>query len=164
MYSIIRLLMRAFTRGKPLHQLITGIVAIPLGGVIAWAALFADPNYSYPYFVILGVVLAIFGIALIGKALFGFIALAARPKAAPLVAGQMPYAGPAQYPQQPYGQASYPQQPYAQPQYPQPSYGQAPYPQQPYAQPQYPQQPYGQIPYPQQAAQPPYQQTPYQQQ
>ena len=117
MYSIVRLLTRAFLRGKPLHQLLGGIVLIPLGGIVSWAALFADPNYSYPYFVIVGVVLAIFGIALIGKALFGFIALSAQPKTPPLVAGQMPYTGTAQYPQQPYAQPQYSQQPYAQPQY-----------------------------------------------
>jgi hypothetical protein len=159
MYSIFRLLIRAFKRGKPLHQLLFGIVAIPLGAVISWAALFADPNYSYPYFVIVGALLAIFGIALIGKALFGFVALAAQPKAAPLVAGQVPYTGPAQYPQQPYAQPQYPQQPYAQPQYPQQPYAQPQYPQQPYVQ-----QPYAQPQYPQQAAQIPYEQMQYPQQ
>lgn len=136
MYSIFRLLMRSFTRGKPLHQLIGGIVAIPLGGLITWASLFADPTAVYPYFVIVGIVLIGFGIALIGKALFSFVVLAARPKAAPLVAGQVPYTGSAQYPQQPYAQPQYSQDPYAQPQYAQ----------DPYAQPQY-SQPIAQSPY-----------------
>ncbi len=154
MFSIIRILTRYFTRGKPLHQLIAGIVCIPLGGIVAWASLFADPNFSYPYFAILGVVVAIFGVALLGKSLFVFAMLTTKPKAAPLVAGQVPYAGPAQYPQQPYGQPQYPpqaaQQPYAQPQYVQPQYPPQQAPQQPYAQPQPAQQPYEQMQYPQQ--------------
>ncbi len=127
-----------------MHQLIAGIICIPLGAIVAWASLFADPNFSYPYFAILGVVVVGFGIALLGRALFGFAGLAGKPKATPLVAGQVPYTGPAQYPQQPYGQPQYP------PQVAQPYAAQPPYPQQPYAQPQAPQQPYEQMQYPQQ--------------
>ena len=145
MYSIIRLLMRSFKRGKPAHQLIAGIIAIPLGALITWASLFADPNAIYPYFVLVGIVVIGFGIALLGKALFGFVALAARPKATPPVAGQVPYAGTPQYSQQPYAQPQYAQDPYAQPQYSQnpyaqPQYAQDPYAQSPYQQTQYPQQ------------------------
>lgn len=131
MYSLIRILYRSFfVNGKPLHQILIGIALIPVGGLISWASLFADPYHYYPYFVILGIVLAVFGVVLFIKGLIGLAN--GKPKSAPNAYGA--YTGPAQYPQY--------QQPYPQ-QYPQ-------YPQQPYAQPQDPQQPYEQVQYPQQ--------------
>jgi hypothetical protein len=154
LFSLLRIIYRNFfVRGKPLHQILIGIGLIPVGGLIAWASLFADPNAYYPYFAIFGGVFAIFGFVLLIKGLMGLAAGAGKP-ALP-VQGQVAYTNPAQYPQQPYGQQSYgqpqyPPQQYGQSQYPQP-YGQ---PQQPYSQPQYPQQPaqqpYGQPQYPQQ--------------
>ena len=156
MYWIIRMLFRSlFSRGRPLPQLISGIILIPVGGLIAWAALFASEDYYFPYFAVFGVILAIVGIISIIKGLIGLLAPAALVAAAGRksqpVAGQMPYTNPAQYPQQPYAQPQYPQQQYAQPQYPQQQYAQPQYPQQqPPVQPQYPQQPYPQQQYQQQ--------------
>ena len=164
MISLFRLIYRSlFVKGKPLHQILVGILLIPAGGFVAWASLAADPYHYYPYFAIVGIVFAGFGVALIIK---GFIGLLGGTKP---VQPQAPYGGAAQYPQQPQvpyaGQAQYPQQPQAPyggaaqyPQQPQVPYaGQAQYSQQPQAPyggaaqyPQQPQAPYaGQAQYPQ---------------
>lgn len=124
MYSLIRILYRRFfVNGKPLHQILVGIALVPVGGLISWASLFADPYHYYPYFAIAGVVLAVFGVILFVKGLIGLAT--GKPKSA--LHAQGAYTSPAQYPQQ-YPQ--YPQQPYAQPQATQQSYEQVQYPQQ----------------------------------
>jgi len=137
LYSLGRLLFRALA-GKPLAQLIVGIVLIPAGGLLSFAAMSGD--YIYPYWIVAGIVFAIIGVILIIR---GAVALF-RPK--PSVQ-QAYFASQGQYPPQaPYGQPQYPQAPYGQPPsaYPPQAYGQPQNQQVPYGQPQYPQAPYGQ--------------------
>ncbi|MBV9616197.1 MAG: hypothetical protein JO011_18180 [Ktedonobacteraceae bacterium] len=144
MYSLIRLLFRALD-GKPVAQIIVGVVMIPLGGLISIVAMIGTGHYIYPYWIVAGIAAAIVGIV--------FIVRGARALVAPKPAVQQAaYSPQGQYmPQQPYGQA-------------QPFYGQPPYPPQygpaqgqvPYGQPSYPapygpgqaQMPYGQPSYP----------------
>ena len=167
MYSLIRLLFRALN-GKPVAQLVVGILLIPAGGLLSFAG--AAGDYIYPYWIIAGIALAIVGIVFIIRSIMAFM----QPKSSVMQAAYNPQGQymPQQYPSgqgQPfYGQPQYPPQyapgqaqaPYGQPQYPQqyPS-AQA---QAPYGQPQYPQQypsgqvqaPYGQPSYPPQQAAP----------
>ena len=160
MYSLTRLLFRAL-RGRPLLQVIVGILLIPVGGLISFAAVSGSDGYIYPYWIVGGIVFAVVGVIFIVRGAMTLL----KPK--PSVQQAMgygqptPYMGPNQYAQQPpYGSPQYPPpgQGYAAPAYPlQPrAYGQ---PQMPYSQPQaygqgqypqYPQQPYEQMQYPQQ--------------
>jgi hypothetical protein len=94
-------------------QLIVGIIMIPLGGLISFGAMSGDS--IYPYWIVGGIVFAIFGIVFIIRGATSLL----RPKPALQQASmsQHPYAGQGQYAQQP--PYSQPQpQPYAQPQYP----------------------------------------------
>ncbi len=112
MFSLSRLLYR-WLAGRPLLQLIVGIIMIPLGGLISFAAMSGDN--IYPYWIIGGIVFAIFGIVFIIRGATTLL----RPKPALQQASlpRHPYAGQGQYAQQP--PYSQPQpQPYAQPQYP----------------------------------------------
>ncbi|WP_201366870.1 hypothetical protein [Dictyobacter formicarum] len=166
MISLFRYFYRNFfVNGQPLHQIILGIILAPVGALVAWAAMSADPEHYYPYFILAGIVFAIFGVVLLIKGIIGLSGGKSGPGTTAMYNNsQNPYGQP-QYPAQPYGQPQYPAQPYGQQQsygqpYPpqQQPYGQ-PYPQQqqPYAQP-YPQQqqPYAQPYPPQPAHQPPY--------
>ncbi len=158
MYSLTRLLFRAL-RGRPLLQVIVGILLIPVGGLISFAAMSGSDGYIYPYWIIAGIVFAIVGIIFIVR---GAMTLVKPKPSVQRVMGQpASYMGPNQYAQQPpYGSPQYPSQGqgYVPPAYPPqpPAYGQ---PQMPYSQPQaygqgqypqYPQQPYEQVQYPQQ--------------
>ncbi len=134
MYSLMRLLFRALN-GKPLAQIIVGIIMIPSGALISIAAMMGG-DYIYPYWIVAGIAIAIVGIVFIVRG------TKARSQPKPSVQ-QTTYNAPGQYaPQQPYAQPQVPYgQPYAPGQYaPQVPYGQ------PYA-PGQPQVPYGQ-PYP----------------
>ena len=127
MYSLTRLIFRLLA-GKPLAQLIVGIILIPVGGLLSFAAMASD--YIYPYWIIAGIVLAIVGIVLIVRGARALL----KPK--PSVQ-QAFFMSQGQYPANGQPQPSYP--PYGQPQYPpQAPYGQQP--QQNYEQIQYPQQ------------------------
>ncbi len=138
MYSLMRLLFRALN-GKPVAQIIVGIIMIPVGALISIAAMIGNGQYIYPYWIVAGIAIAIIGIV--------FIVRGAKARNLPKPSVQQAaYSAPGQYAPPPaYGQ---PQAPYGQP----PVYGQ-PQPQAPYAQP-YPaeyipaQQPYGQTSYP----------------
>ncbi|HLX41730.1 MAG TPA: hypothetical protein VKR42_14445 [Ktedonobacteraceae bacterium] len=137
MYSLTRLLFRALN-GKPLLQVIVGILLIPVGGLISYAAMSGSDGYVYPYWIVGGIVFAIVGVVFIIRGAKTLL----KPK--PSVQ-QMPYTGPNQYAQQPaYGQPQYPPQAYSQPQYPPQAYSQPqqiPYSQsQAYEQAQYPQE------------------------
>jgi len=110
MFSLSRLLYR-WLAGRPLLQLIVGIFMIPIGGLISIGAM--SGNDIYPYWIVGGIVFAIFGIVFIIRGATTLL----RPKPALQQASlpQQPYAGQGQYAQQPpYSQP----QPYAQPQYP----------------------------------------------
>ncbi|WP_052889765.1 hypothetical protein [Thermogemmatispora carboxidivorans] len=87
-YWLYRLLSR---REKPLLQLLLGVLLIPVGAAVAYAA--CSGEYIYPYWVILGGGLAFFGLALLLKGLIillsrkGASAAAASPSAREPVAG-----------------------------------------------------------------------------
>ncbi|MBX5448783.1 hypothetical protein [Thermogemmatispora sp.] len=68
-------------KDKPLLQLVVGMLLIPLGAVVAYAA--CSGEYIYPYWVILGGGLAFFGLALVLK---GLIILLSRRSASPATA------------------------------------------------------------------------------
>ncbi len=137
MYSLMRLLFRAL-HGKPVAQIIVGIIMIPVGGLISIAALKGNGEYIYPYWIVAGIAVAVVGIV--------FIVRGAKARIQPKPSVQQATNAPQYAPQVPYGQ---PQPPYGQPQppypYAQPQYGQ-PYPseyipgqqQAPYGQPSYP--------------------------
>jgi len=132
LYSLTRLLFRALD-GKPVPQIIVGIILIPVGGLISFAAMSGD--YIYPYWIIAGIVFAIVGVIFIVRG--ATTLFKPKPSVQQAMLRQNPYTGPGQYAQQPYGQPQYPPQaPYSQPQY---------YPPQPYGQPQ---QNYEQFHYP----------------
>ncbi|HLJ35278.1 MAG TPA: hypothetical protein VKU38_16615, partial [Ktedonobacteraceae bacterium] len=137
MYSLTRLLFRAL-RGRPLLQVIVGILLIPVGGLISFAAVSGSDGYIYPYWIIAGIVFAIVGVIFIVRG--AMTLLKPKPSVQRAMAQPNPYMGPNQYAQQsPYGSPGSPQYPpgqgYAPPVYPPqpPVYGQ---PQMPYSQPQ----------------------------
>jgi hypothetical protein len=135
LYSVTRLLFRALA-GRPLAQVIVGIVLIPAGGLISFAAMSGD--YIYPYWIIAGIVFAIVGVIFIIRG--ATILLKPGPSVQQAMMQQAPYTGPGQYAQQPpYSQYAQPI-PYTGPgQYAQSSpYGQQP--QQGYERIQYPQE------------------------
>ncbi len=157
MYSLTRLLFRAL-RGRPILQVVVGVLLIPAGILISWAATSGTDGYVYPYWIIAGIVFAVVGVIFIVRGIMTL--MKPKPSVQPMMGygqpnaymapgqyvQQSPYSAP-QYPPQGQGYASptYPPQPqaYGQPPMPYtqpPAYGQAPYPQQPYEQVQYPQQ------------------------
>jgi hypothetical protein len=155
---LFRHLYRTFyVNGKPSHQLLVGIVLIPLGLIVTFFALFGSEDYTYPIYAIFGIAFAIFGIFLIVKGARGLTASKSRTPKQQNVAphpsqvygqGQQPI-----YPPQAYGQGQppvYPPQTYGQGQSPvYPPQGQPPvYPPQAYGQGQqfYEQPSYGQTP------------------
>lgn len=147
MYSLTRLLFRAL-RGRPILQVIVGILLIPVGALISYAATSGSDGYVYPYWIIGGIVFAVVGVIFIVRG--AMTLLKPKPSVQQAMLQQTPYTGPNQYAQQPYyGSPQYPPQgqSYAAPAYPPQAYGQPPM---PYNQPQYPQQPYEQVQYPQQ--------------
>ncbi|WP_376795126.1 hypothetical protein [Thermogemmatispora sp.] len=79
-------------REKPLLQLLVGILLIPAGALVAYAA--CSGEYIYPYWVISGGGLAFFGIALVLK---GLIILLGRRRSSPAAAApsgvSLPVAG-----------------------------------------------------------------------
>lgn len=139
MISLFRILYRNFfVNGIPLHQLLIGIILVPAGSGVSWAALFADPYHFYPYFAIAGILFAVLGLLLIGKGLLGLI----NGKPAQQGMHIQPYTGQVQppYAGQPYaGQVAQPYAGQVQPPYagPQPYAGQVP---PSYAPPTYPEQ------------------------
>jgi hypothetical protein len=148
LYSLTRLLFRALD-GKPVPQIIVGIILIPVGGLISFAAMSSD--YIYPYWIIAGIVFAVVGVIFIIRG--ATTLFKPKPSMQQAMLRQNPYTGPGQYAQQGYASPQYPPQaPYGQPQYyppPQASYGQPQYyppPQAPYGQ----QQNYEQFQYPKQ--------------
>ncbi|GCE10851.1 hypothetical protein [Tengunoibacter tsumagoiensis] len=105
MYSIIRLLYRSFfVNGKPLHQVIAGVICAPVGLIVAYLAYFGDPETYYPYWIIVGIVFAIFGVAVFIKGIVGFATVKQSYQSSQINPYAQPYTNPAQY-QQPSPQA-----------------------------------------------------------
>ncbi|MBA2396844.1 MAG: hypothetical protein H0V70_29305 [Ktedonobacteraceae bacterium] len=147
MYSLTRLLFRALN-GRPVAQLIVGIIMLPVGGLISLAAVIGDGENIYPYWIIMGIVFVVVGIVFIVRSTKHLLS---KSKSS---VGQAPYGVSGHYAPPVYGQS---QAPYGQLQVPygQPPYGQQGQPQVPYGQPypsEYipaqPQAPYGQTSYP----------------
>ncbi len=72
---------------KPVQQIVVGLLCIPGGALISWLALtgiqLGDSIYRFPYFIILGGVLVVWGIV---NTIGGAIALAHRSNASAIPA------------------------------------------------------------------------------
>lgn len=100
--SLFRMIYRSvFTNGKPWHQVLIGLLLMPVGAIVSWEALYGDPTGYYPYFVLMGIVFAIFGLVILIK---GVIGLTTSKPAHPQTAIN------AQYPQPTYVPPRYPEQ------------------------------------------------------
>ncbi len=72
MFTLIRLLYRSiFLKNRPLPQIITGLVLIPGGGLLAVAAV--SGPFIYPYWVVAGIAAAIFGLVLLVRGITGLL-------------------------------------------------------------------------------------------